>query len=124
MDADGETGGRVSPQAANPSPMAKRALCRQTPKVGAECPNWACSELSGGRSEMSVPTGKRARFTAAKPMRASKPVTNKGNDAGRGTAETSDPLTEDCTDISGPLNILTYLLLPSSVTSPNEESHD
>ena len=37
--------------------MAKRALCRQTPKVGAECPNWACSELSGGRSEMSVPTG-------------------------------------------------------------------
>ena len=37
--------------------MAKRAVCRQTPEVGAECPNWARSDLSGGRSEMSVPTG-------------------------------------------------------------------
>src|ERR1019366_5321167 len=37
--------------------MAQRPLCRQTPKVGAECPNWARSDLSGGRSEMSVPTG-------------------------------------------------------------------
>jgi hypothetical protein len=46
-----------SPQATTPSPMAKRALCLQTPKVEAECPNWACSDLSGGRSEMSVPTG-------------------------------------------------------------------
>jgi hypothetical protein len=48
--------------------MAQRPLCRQTPKVGAECPNWACSELSGGRSEMSVPTGitarKRLRYMA------------------------------------------------------------
>jgi hypothetical protein len=37
--------------------LAQRAVRRQTPKVGAECPNWARSDLSGGRSEMSVPTG-------------------------------------------------------------------
>jgi len=37
--------------------LAKCALCRQTPEVGAECPNWARSELSGGRSETGVPTG-------------------------------------------------------------------
>ena len=29
---------------------------RQSPKVGAECPNWARSDLCGGRSVMSVPT--------------------------------------------------------------------
>src|SRR4051794_39499511 len=31
-------------------------FCRQTPKVGAECPNWARSDLCGGRSVMGVPT--------------------------------------------------------------------
>jgi RNA-directed DNA polymerase len=33
-----------------------RTLRRQTPKVGAECLNRACSDLCGGRSAMSVPT--------------------------------------------------------------------
>ena len=33
-------------------------FCRQTPKVGAECPNWARSDLCGGRSVMGVPTAK------------------------------------------------------------------
>ena len=33
--------------------MAKRAVCRQTPEVGAECPNWARSDLSGGRSDIN-----------------------------------------------------------------------
>jgi hypothetical protein len=47
--ADDETGRRVSPQAACPSSMAKCALCRQTPEVGAECPNRARSDLCGGR---------------------------------------------------------------------------
>ena len=32
---------------------------RQTPKVGAECPNWARSDLCGGRSVMGVPTAIR-----------------------------------------------------------------
>ena len=31
----GELGGRLAPQTAYPSPMAKRAFCRQTPEVGA-----------------------------------------------------------------------------------------
>src|SRR5271155_3163350 len=56
VDADGETNGRVLAKAANPSSVAQCAVCRQTPKVGAECPKWACSDLCGGRSVMSVPT--------------------------------------------------------------------
>src|ERR1700680_3672401 len=57
MDAHDETGRRVAPPAASPEPLAECALRRQTPEVGAECPNWARSELSGGRSETGVPTG-------------------------------------------------------------------
>ena len=38
-------------------PHVTRALCRQIPKGGAECLNWARSDLCGGRSEMSVLTG-------------------------------------------------------------------
>src|ERR1700730_12649717 len=56
MDADGETGGRVPSPAADPAPLAQCALCSQTPEVGAECPNWARSDLCGGRSAMRVPT--------------------------------------------------------------------
>ena len=33
----------------------------ETPKVGAECPNWARSDLCGGRPVMDVPTAKIAR---------------------------------------------------------------
>src|SRR6059058_2325858 len=33
-----------------------KTLCRHTPKVGAVCPNWARTDLCGGRSVMSVPT--------------------------------------------------------------------
>src|SRR5215210_1479772 len=33
-----------------------RHVCRQLPKVGAECPNRARSDLCGGRSVMGVPT--------------------------------------------------------------------
>ena len=54
--ANGEAGRRVSPQTADPSSLAECALCRQTPEVGAECPNWARSDLCGGRSAMGVPT--------------------------------------------------------------------
>ena len=36
--------------------LAKCPLLRQTPEVGAECPNWARSDLCGGRSAMGVPT--------------------------------------------------------------------
>jgi hypothetical protein len=38
------------------SSVAARALRRQVPEVGAECPNGARSVLCGGRSVMSVPT--------------------------------------------------------------------
>src|SRR5215204_6080440 len=39
-----------------------RHVCCQTPKVGAECPNWARSDLCGGRSVMGVPTAIKSAF--------------------------------------------------------------
>src|SRR6202045_248209 len=59
MDAHDETGRRVPPTAASPASLAECALRRQTHEVGAECPTWARSELSGVRSETSVVTGNR-----------------------------------------------------------------
>src|SRR3984893_2301927 len=56
MDANDETGRRIPPPATTPASLAKCALRRQTPEVGAECPNWARSDLCGGRSAMGVPT--------------------------------------------------------------------
>src|SRR4051812_11474442 len=56
MDAHDKPGPRVPPLATSPASLAKCALCRQTPEVGAECPNWARSDLCGGRSAMGVPT--------------------------------------------------------------------
>src|SRR6202043_469502 len=64
MDAHDETGRRVPPPAASPASLAECALRRQTPEVGAEGPNWARSELSGGRSETNVPTGKSISIVA------------------------------------------------------------
>src|SRR3954452_24571497 len=56
VGADGETGGRISPQAPYPSSLAKCAVCRQTPKVGAECGNPARSDLCGGTGVTRFPT--------------------------------------------------------------------
>ena len=39
--------------------VTKNALPSHTPKVGAVCPNWARTDLCGGRSVMSVPTAIR-----------------------------------------------------------------
>src|SRR3954447_15151951 len=56
VGADGETGGRISPQAPYPSSLAKCAVCRQIPKVGAECGNPARSDLCGGTGVTRFPT--------------------------------------------------------------------
>lgn len=40
----------------HPSSMAGAALCRQIPKVGAECPNRARSDLCGGCSATGLLT--------------------------------------------------------------------
>jgi hypothetical protein len=56
LGADGEAGRRISPKAPCPASLAKCAVRRQTPKVGAECGNSARSDLCGGRSVMTVPT--------------------------------------------------------------------
>src|SRR5208282_6005907 len=56
VGADGETGGRIPPKAPYPSPLAKCAVCRQTPEVGAECGNPARSDLCGGTGVTRFPT--------------------------------------------------------------------
>ena len=47
--------------------MAECAVRRQTLEVGAECPNWARSDLCGGRSAMTVPTANCPRTLIAAP---------------------------------------------------------
>jgi hypothetical protein len=49
-------GRRLAPRAAHPSSLARPALRRQTPEVGAGCSNWARPDLCGGCSAMSIPT--------------------------------------------------------------------
>ena len=51
---DAITAGR--PRTAHPSSLARPALRRQTPEVGAGCSNWARPDLCGGCSAMSIPT--------------------------------------------------------------------
>src|SRR5262245_47929521 len=53
---DRAVGQRLAPKTAHPSPLARCALCCQTPKVGAVCPNWARTVLCGGREVTRVPT--------------------------------------------------------------------
>src|SRR5262245_30051503 len=53
---DHAVGQRLAPKTAHPSPLARCALCSQTPKVGAVCPNWARTVLCGGREVTRVPT--------------------------------------------------------------------
>jgi hypothetical protein len=60
VGADGETGRRISPEAPCPASLAERAVCRQTPAVGAVCGNSARTDLCGGRSAMGVPTANTA----------------------------------------------------------------
>src|ERR1700732_2219347 len=56
LGTDHEAGQRLSPPSPKPPSVAAGSLCRQTPEVGAECPNRARSDLCGGRSAMSVST--------------------------------------------------------------------
>jgi hypothetical protein len=58
LGADQAVGRRLAPETANPSSVAREALRRQTPKVGAVCPNWARTDLCGGREVTRVPTAK------------------------------------------------------------------
>jgi hypothetical protein len=53
---DRAVGQRLAPTNRNPSPLARCALCSQTPKVGAVCPNRARPALCGGREVTRVPT--------------------------------------------------------------------
>ena len=56
LDQDGETGRGLPPKTENPSSLARCALRRQTPEVGAGCLNWASPDLCGGRGVTRVPT--------------------------------------------------------------------
>jgi hypothetical protein len=54
MGSHDEIGRPLAPCAAHTPPLARPALRRQIPEVGAECSNWARSDLSGGRSAMGT----------------------------------------------------------------------
>src|ERR1700681_2596260 len=56
LGADQAVGRRLATATANPSSVARESLRRQTPKVGAVCPNWARTDLCGGREVTRVPT--------------------------------------------------------------------
>ncbi len=62
------------PQPPNPSSVARPTLCRQSPKVGAECLNWARSDLCGGCPVMGIPTA-ISSFAAASISRPGCPAT-------------------------------------------------
>ena len=57
VGSHGEAGRGLASTTSRPSFLAQCPLRRQTPKVGAQCPNRARWDLSRGRSERSVPTG-------------------------------------------------------------------
>src|SRR5215469_8578287 len=56
VGSDDETGRRLASRSAHPSFLARSALRRQTPKVGAGCSNWARPDLRGGCPAMGIPT--------------------------------------------------------------------
>src|SRR5450432_2173230 len=56
LGADQAVGRRLASETANPSSVASEPLRRQTPEVGAVCPNWARTDLCGGREVTRVPT--------------------------------------------------------------------
>src|SRR5262249_26796936 len=56
VGSDYETGRRLASGSAHPSSLARSALRRQTPKVGAGCPNWARPDPCGGCPAMGIPT--------------------------------------------------------------------
>src|SRR5260370_7779520 len=56
MGADQAVGRRLAPATANPSPLAKAALRRQTPEVGAVCPHWSRTDLAQCPHVTRVPT--------------------------------------------------------------------
>jgi hypothetical protein len=56
------------PQPTTLHPMAARAFCRHTPKVGAACGNSARAVLCGGRSVTAVPTANAFAISAACPV--------------------------------------------------------
>jgi hypothetical protein len=67
MGADEPHRSRMATTSPNPSSLARGQICRQTPEVGAVCPNWARTDLCGGRSAMGVPTAIHAQAAAGRP---------------------------------------------------------
>src|ERR1035437_9409695 len=59
---DSEPGNRVTGAGAHTARCENIAKRRYTPEVGAVCPNWARTDLCGGRAVMRVPTAINGRF--------------------------------------------------------------
>jgi group II intron reverse transcriptase/maturase len=64
LGTDQSSGGRLAPQIAHPSSLARPTLRRQTPKVGAVCLKWARTDPCGRRGVTRVPTAIDASLPA------------------------------------------------------------
>src|SRR5665811_364964 len=62
---DSEPGNRVTGAGAHTARRENTAKRRHTPEVGAVCPNWARTDLCGGRAVMRVPTAIKFEFWPA-----------------------------------------------------------
>ena len=67
MGSDDETSRRLASRSTHPSSLARSALRRQTPKVGAGCSNWARPDLCGGCPVMGIPTAILGRLRSSEP---------------------------------------------------------
>ena len=70
---DGADRRRLAARTPHPSSVARAALCRQSPEVGAVCPNRARTDLCGGCAVTGIPTamcaGRPARSKGCESLR-------------------------------------------------------
>jgi hypothetical protein len=74
VGSDDETGRQLASRSAHPSSLARSALRRQTPKVGAGCSNWARPDPCGGCPAMGIPTAILGRFETLPRLAALSPT--------------------------------------------------
>ena len=80
VGTDDEDRCRLAAATPHPSSVAGPALCRQTPKVGAVCPNRARTDLCGGCPAMGIPTAiQERRDILQKVIRANSRLSSKQN---------------------------------------------
>ena len=62
----------MAPATAHPPPLARTAICRHSPEVGAVCGKAARTDLCGGRGAISVPTATVAAIALGRQLSGDK----------------------------------------------------